>query len=222
MQPLVIATGNPHKVSELRAIFAGAGISVVGLKDVPGHERFREPLEDGTTFIENVRIKAKSYAGQTGRICLADDSGIEIDALGGRPGVISSHFCTDGREAGMSRADRDAANIARALRELEGVQADKRAARFVCHMCVADPKEKILAESRGTLEGRIGIPPRVPSGANGFGYDPIFLVGPDFLRTGAELPTEEKNRLSHRARAAQLIATCVLEAPDLIRNCGLG
>ena len=217
MEPIVLATGNPHKVEELRAIFAAAGVGVVGLKDLGG--QFEEPHEHGKTFEENASIKALSYARQTGRVCLADDSGLEIDALGGRPGVISSHYASDGRETGASRAERDAANNARVLRELEGVPIAKRAARFVCVMVVARPegryaedaetngrKARVLAVARGTLEGRIGIPPRVPRGENGFGYDPLFLVAPEFAQTGAELATTAKNRLSHRAKAAAKMA----------------
>ncbi|MBX3405572.1 MAG: non-canonical purine NTP pyrophosphatase [Phycisphaeraceae bacterium] len=242
MQPIVLATANPHKVAELRAIFAAAGISVIGLNDLPREslpsDGLREPEETGTTFEANATIKALSYAAQTGRACLADDSGIEIDALARadgtpRPGVISSHYSTDGRETGMSRAERDAANNARVLRELEGVPPERRTARFVCVMVLARPGEvrstvgtekdtegterggegsrrdfcatgcKVIATSRGTFEGRIGIPPRVPAGANGFGYDPLFLVAPEFERTGAELASDEKNRLSHRAMAAK-------------------
>lgn len=210
MEPIVLATANPHKVGELRAIFAAAGISVIGLNDLPPDELppggLREPEETGTTFQANATIKALSYAAQTGRACLADDSGIEIDALAlpdgtPRPGVISSHYSTDGRETGLTRAQRDAANNARVLRELEGLPPDRRAARFVCVMVLANP-ERVIATSRGTFEGRIGTPPRVPAGANGFGYDPLFLVAPDFARTGAELSSDQKNQLSHRARAA--------------------
>lgn len=216
MEEIVLATANPHKVDELRAIFAAAGISVLGLNDLPVGclpvGGLREPDESGSTFEANATIKALSYAAQTGRMCLADDSGIEIDALamsGGtpRPGVISSHYSTDGRETGLHRAERDAANNARVLKELEGVPPERRTARFVCVMVLARSASgtapaKVLATSRGTFEGRIGIPPRVPSGTNGFGYDPLFLVAPDFARTGAELTSDEKNRLSHRASAA--------------------
>lgn len=220
-QPIVLATANPHKVQELRAIFAAAGVEVFGLNELPVESLLpgglREPEETGRTFEENATIKAMSYAAQTGRMCLADDSGIEIDALAladgrPRPGVISSHYSTDGRETGISRAERDAANNARVLRELEGVPPEMRTARFVCVMVLAQPggrsaPSSVLATSRGTFEGRIGIPPRVPSGSNGFGYDPLFLVAPEYARTGAELTSEEKNRSSHRARAASQMVT---------------
>ncbi len=202
---IVIATGNPHKVEEIRAIFSrlAPGVELLGLGDLGG--TFEEPHEHGATFEANAGIKALGYAAQTGRWCLADDSGLEVDALAGRPGVISSHYCTGGREEGMTRAQRDAANNALVLSQLSGVETARRGARFVCVMALAKPGE-IIARSRGTFEGRIGEPPRVPAGANGFGYDPLFLVAPGFTRTGAELTSEEKNRASHRARAAEEMA----------------
>lgn len=202
---IVLATANPHKVDELRAILAPTGLPIRGLNDLPNPARFVEPVEHGSTFAENARIKALSYAQQTGLTCLADDSGIEIDALAlpdgtPRPGVISSHYCTDGSERGMSRAERDAANNARVLRELDGLPPERRAARFVCCMCLATP-DRVLHETRGEFAGAIGIPPRVPSGTHGFGYDPLFLVAPDYAHTGAELSSEDKNQRSHRALA---------------------
>lgn len=206
MPPIVIATGNPHKVTELRAIFAQQGIDVAGLAELGGGLSLAEPAETGTMLEENAQIKARSYAAQTGRICLADDSGLEVDALGGRPGVISSHFSTDGREAGIPREERDRLNNRRLLRELEGVPDAQRTARFMCVMCVAAPDGSVLATARGTFEGRIGRGPDVPRGENGFGYDPLFLVAPDFERTSAELPPEKKNRLSHRGAAARTMA----------------
>lgn len=207
---IVLSTGNPHKVDEMRAIFAreglaAAGVEVVGLKDLPDPHRFREPEEHGTTFEQNATIKALSYAQQTGEWCLADDSGLEVDALGGRPGVISSHYCTDGVEMGMTREQRDAANNERVLRELEGVPEERRSARFVCVMVLAKAG-KVSGQARGTFEGRIGSPPRVPAGTNGFGYDPLFLVAPGFGRTSAEMTTDEKNAGSHRAAAARAMA----------------
>src|SRR5437016_12136863 len=125
-EPIVIATGNPHKVEELRAIFGAAGLPILGLRDLHGHSRFTEPHEHGSTFEENATIKALSYAQQTGRVCLADDSGLEVDALAGRPGVISSHYSTGGAETGLSRPERDLANNERLLRELQGVPPERR------------------------------------------------------------------------------------------------
>lgn len=209
MDPVILATANPHKVAELRAIFAEAGMPVMGLRDLPGFECFHEPDEHGKTFEENATIKALSYARQTGRLCLADDSGLEVDALNGAPGVISSHYSTNGKETSVSRAERDAANNATLLRELEGVAPEARTARFVCVMVLAGA-EGVKATSRGTFEGRIGLPGEVPRGTNGFGYDPLFLAAPGFTRTSAELPPEEKNRLSHRGAAARAMARHIL------------
>lgn len=214
---VVLATSNLHKVDEMRAILTRprgggglgglAGVELVGLRDLPNAGALREPAETGSTFEQNATIKALSYARQTGLVCLADDSGLEIDALGGHPGVISSHYCTDGREEGMTRPQRDAANNQRVLRELEGVRAEQRGARFVCVMVLAGPGSfSPLHQSRGTFEGRIGMLGDVPRGENGFGYDPLFLVGAEpyfFSVTSAELSTEEKNRLSHRGAAAR-------------------
>lgn len=208
MEEIIIATGNPHKVTEMRAIFRAHGIPVAGLQDLG--RRFLEPDEHGATFEENAAIKALSYASQTGRLCLADDSGLEVDALGGAPGVISSHFASGGVETGASRARRDAENNERLLRELEGLPPERRAARFVCVMCLASPGTgatgpRILATTRGTFEGRIGLrEERVPRGEHGFGYDPLFIV--DDGRTSAELSPPEKNARSHRAAAATAMA----------------
>jgi XTP/dITP diphosphohydrolase len=211
MDPIVIATGNAHKVAELRAIFADAGVPVVGLHDLPGHGRFREPEEHGRTFEENAAIKARSYAEQTGRVCLADDSGLEVDALSGAPGVISSHYCTDGRDTGLAREERDRLNNERLLRDLAGVPPEQRSARFVCVMALAAPGRDapLCAATRGTFEGRIGLPGQVPRGVHGFGYDPLFLAAPDFTRTGAELRPSEKNARSHRGAAARAMAAAL-------------
>jgi XTP/dITP diphosphohydrolase len=207
---IVLATGNPHKIEEMRAIFAAHGLRVIGLTHVLGGP-FEEPRETGTTFEENATIKALSYAEQTGKWCLADDSGLEVDALGGKPGVISSHYSTDGVETGLNREERDRANNERVLRELAGAPLEKRAARFVCVMVLAEgtTSSAVLAISRGTFEGRIGLPPNIPRGANGFGYDPIFLLPAPETRTSAELSPDEKNARSHRAMAAGDMARAI-------------
>jgi XTP/dITP diphosphohydrolase len=197
---LLAATSNPHKLDELRAIFAPLGVRVLGLNDVPGGP-FTEPDEHGATFEENARIKAIAYARMTGRTCLADDSGLEVDALGGAPGVHSAYYA--GHEG--TRSERDARNNAKLLAALIDVPAEKRGARFVCCMCLADPAGNILAESRGTYEGRIGLAPR---GANGFGYDPLLML-PDG-RSSAELSEEEKNARSHRGAAARSMAQSLI------------
>lgn len=211
MGPITIATANPGKVAELRPIFARLGIGVVGLADLAAPTTpTTEPEETGDSFEANATIKAISYAKQTGTVCLADDSGLEVDALGGAPGVVSSHYATDGDEDGRPRAQRDAANNERLLRELADVPAEARTARFVCVMVLVNPDGEILATSRGTFEGRIGTEPR---GKNGFGYDPLFLVAPDHARTSAEMAADEKNAVSHRAKAAQEIAQAIAGLP---------
>src|SRR5690606_33319196 len=123
--PIVLATANPHKVAELRDIFAAAGVEVLSLSEIPGGVP-PEPTETGATFEQNATIKARAYARATGMVCLADDSGLEVDALEGAPGVISSHYSTDGLETGVSRAARDAANNERVLRELHNVPEHRR------------------------------------------------------------------------------------------------
>ncbi len=204
---IVIATGNPHKVEELRAIFAEAAgdLPIVGLEAFD--QAFDEPEETGDTFEANATIKARSYARRTRSWCLADDSGLEIDALGGKPGVISSHYFCDGGPSDTPRPERDRMNNERVLRELEMIADDQRSARFVCVMVLADPSGTVRALVRGTFEGRIGRPPRVPSGNHGFGYDPLFLtLESGFARTSAEMEPTDKNRVSHRAVAARQMA----------------
>ena len=193
---LLIATSNPHKLDELRAILAPLAINPVGLNEAEASD-LPEPEETGETFEENAQLKAAAYARMTNRICLADDSGLEVDALDGQPGVHSARYAG----VGANRAERDAANNAKLLAELDNIPDEQRSARFVCCICVASPSGEVLAASRGTFEGRIAHAPR---GSHGFGYDPL-LVLPDG-RTSAELPPDEKNQRSHRAAAAREIA----------------
>lgn len=164
-------------------------IEIVGLDAFPGAP---EPEETGDTFAENARIKATSAAGATGHPALADDSGICIDALGGRPGVRSARWAGPGSG--------DAEWIAKTLHELQGVPDEERTARYVCALALAAPDGAILGETEGLFEGRIAHAPR---GAGGFGYDPIFLLADDPDRTAAELTPEEKNARSHRGRAVR-------------------
>ena len=200
---LVVATTNPGKLREITRAMEATAFESIGLADVGAD--LTTPEETGATFHDNARIKAVSYARQTGLPCLADDSGLEVDALDGAPGVISSHFATAGLETGIPRAERDAANNAHLLDALAGTPAEQRSARFVCVMIVADPDGAILHTARGTFDGRIGEPPRVPSGEHGFGYDPLFLVGPYFEQTSAEISPDEKNARSHRGHALRSI-----------------
>jgi len=203
----VIATQNPGKVHELRRLLGEAALGeryrVLGLDEVGGP--FEEPEEGTDSFLVNATIKATAYARLTGHWCLADDSGLEVDALGGVPGVISSHYYSSGEDRGDGREIRDPANNERLLRDLEGVPAERRTARFVCTMVLANPEGETLATARGAFEGRIGVPETdgVPRGEGGFGYDPVFLVGPGFTISSAELTAAEKNALSHRGAATR-------------------
>jgi XTP/dITP diphosphohydrolase len=193
---VLFATTNPHKLDEVRPVLAEVGIEVEGLDaygDLP------EPVEDGDTFAANARIKAEAYARATGRRCLAEDSGLEVDALDGRPGVYSARYA--GAEG--DRATRDRANNDKLLREVAAVPEAERSARFVCAMCLADPDGTVVAETRGTYEGVITSEPR---GENGFGYDPLLYL-PDADCTSAELSPEAKNARSHRGAAVRAMAT---------------
>lgn len=200
---ILVATGNPHKAYEIRAILAPLGVRVLSLEDV-AHAHLVEPEETGETFEENARLKAIGYASQTGMNCLADDSGLEVDALGGRPGVYSARYAG----IGSTRDERDRANNDRLLAELQHVPFDQRTARFVCRMCLASPEGEIIAESAGYFPGYIGVPPDVPRGTNGFGYDPLFLL-PDVAKTSAELTSAEKNTRSHRGHAGRAMADAI-------------
>lgn len=200
---LLFATSNPHKIEEVLAILAPLGIGVVGLDSLD--EQPPEPEEDGETFEENARIKAIGYARATRRHCLADDSGLEVDALGGAPGVHSARYASSGE----TRAERDAANNKKLLRELKDVPADQRTARFVCVMTLTDPWGNILHETRGTFSGVVSDHPR---GTNGFGYDPLLYL-PDANCTSAELSPDAKNARSHRGEAARKMAQWLREHP---------
>jgi XTP/dITP diphosphohydrolase len=196
MRPLLFATTNPHKVHEVRQILAPLGLQVTSLDALPDPPP--EPAEDADTFQGNARIKALAYASATGLECLAEDSGLEVDALGGAPGVHSARYA--GTTGG--RAQRDAANNEKLLAALSGVPAEARTARFVCALCLAAPDGRVLHEVQGTYEGRIAD---APQGENGFGYDPLLFL-PDVGKTSAELSPEEKNARSHRGRAVRALA----------------
>jgi XTP/dITP diphosphohydrolase len=191
---VLLATSNPHKLDEVSAILGGIGITVVGLDVLATLPP--EPEEDADTFEGNARLKAIGYAQSTGRRCLADDSGLEVDALDGAPGIHSARYSG----IGDCREERDAANNAKLLEAMQGVSSDDRSARFVCCMCLADPDGTIVAESRGTFDGTIALKGR---GGHGFGYDPLLIL-PEGI-TSAELSPDEKNCRSHRAVATRLL-----------------
>jgi XTP/dITP diphosphohydrolase len=200
--PILFATSNPHKLDEVRPVLADLDIQVIGLDDldldVP------EPEEDGDTFEANARIKALAYAEATGRRCLAEDSGLEVDALGGAPGVQSARYA----QCDGDRSERDRANNDKLLAAMASVPDGQRSARFVCAMCLADPDGSVVTQTRGTYEGTIG---RAPRGANGFGYDPLLWL-PEVGKTSAELEPKDKNARSHRGAATRALAAWLRSA----------
>lgn len=184
MRRILIATSNAGKVREMRAVLASLPVELCELGDVPP---MPEVVEDGDTFEANALKKALSYAEQSGLWTLADDSGLEVDALGGAPGVHSARYSGTGD---------DLANNRKLIAALAGVSETERTARFVCCLALVG-MGKVLATARGTIEGRIIDEPR---GQNGFGYDPHFYV-PELQTTTAELTPDHKNRISHRGIA---------------------
>ncbi len=189
---IVFATRNPGKLRELRQLLFHEGLEVVGLDDLPG----APPIEEnGATFAENAVAKALGTMRATGLPSLADDSGLEVDALQGAPGVRSARY------AGPDASDAD--RVALLLQHLQGVPPEQRSARFRCAVAFADPRDPDRVEVReGTCEGRILEAPR---GQGGFGYDPVFYVEA-LGQTFAEAPAATKNRLSHRGQAMRQMA----------------
>ena len=173
---ITFATGNAHKLQEINEIAAGSGVEFI----LP--PAGFDPVEDGETFEDNSLIKAREAARLSEMMSLADDSGLCVDALNGAPGIYSARY-----------ADTAQARIDKLLIELDGV--NDRKAKFVCAMTLVDADGKVLFQTRGECHGEIA---RGQSGVNGFGYDPIFLIG---QKTMAEMSEEEKNEISHRGRA---------------------
>jgi XTP/dITP diphosphohydrolase len=199
---IVLATRNAGKIRELADALRAFGLEVLGLDAFPGLE---DVAEDGASFEENSLIKACAVAGHTGCVAVADDSGLEVDALGGAPGIYSARY-SDMRplppEAEDPALSRDARNNLVLLRELAAVPDAQRTGRFVCAMSACKPDGTSIT-LRAAWEGRIA---RAPKGTNGFGYDPLFF-DPEAGRTAAELGPEEKNARSHRGKAlGQLLA----------------
>ncbi|MEN6626536.1 MAG: RdgB/HAM1 family non-canonical purine NTP pyrophosphatase [Candidatus Sumerlaeia bacterium] len=197
MPVLLIATNNRHKIEELRQILVDVlGADAIELKGADEFPDIPAPEETGSTFEANAVIKAQAYASATGLLTLADDSGLVVDALGGRPGVMSARYA----------ATTEARNE-RVLGEMADVPAEKRAARFVCVAALAAPGGAVQTRT-GTVEGRIAFAPR---GAAGFGYDPIFeLTEPPYAGfTTAELTAAQKHSISHRGRALRAIAPLI-------------
>ena len=192
----VLATFNRDKLRELSALLGLPGITLTALCDVPGAI---PPAETGATLRENALLKARAALALTGLPAFGDDTGLEVDALGGRPGIHAARYA--GPRASYAE------NLAKLLAELRGVEAARRTARFRCACVACLPGGRELV-AEGVLEGRIALAPR---GANGFGYDPAFEIE-GLGRTLAELSEAEKNTLSHRARAVHALAALLVEA----------
>jgi XTP/dITP diphosphohydrolase len=224
---ILLASSNPHKLEEIRAIFAIEAQGDLGWIELIGLESLERPIappaETGRSFEANAVLKARVYAAESGLICLADDSGLEVDALGGEPGVDSANY------AGLHgpRSTVDPANNQLLLKKLGDTPIERRTARFVCVMALVTPPDltlprprtaapshgdDVLALVRGAVEGRILLPhetadpsqPQRGRGEHGFGYDPLFHV-PHLEKTLAELLPDQKNALSHRGAAARRI-----------------
>ena len=187
MKTILVATTNAGKLKELGEML-DIDAEFKGLADFP---EIPEVEEDGDTFKANAAKKATEYAKATGLMTIADDSGLVIDALDGAPGVHSARFSGEKNKTLI-----DHKNIEKVLELLQGVPAEKRTARFVCSICLASP-EKVLIQTEGTVEGTITETER---GANGSGYDPVFLIT-SINKTAAELGAEAKNKISHRGNA---------------------
>ena len=187
MHTLLLATSNLHKLEEFRAIFSDLPLRMFSLSEIQLNV---DVEETGNSFAENAELKARAYVQMSHMLTLADDSGLEIDALGGAPGVHSARFL--GSETSYEERFRVI------LEQLQGLPLDQRSARFRCVIALAEPTGNIHIVE-GVVEGVIADCPR---GSHGFGYDPIFFL-PELGKTFAELESVDKNRISHRARAAQ-------------------
>lgn len=190
-ETVVVATGNAGKLVEIRAVLATSALTFVTARELGA-----EPLdvaETGATFLDNALLKARAYCERFGMPALADDSGLEVDALGGEPGVFSARYAGEPGD--------DAANNAKLLRELAEVPAERRRARFRCTMTLVWPDGRQVSAT-GACEGAIAF---APAGEGGFGYDPLFLPDAAPGRTMAQLSVAEKNAISHRGAALRAL-----------------
>ncbi len=187
---LLAGTKNAGKIRELKELLAGLPLSLQSLNEF---ENVVEPEETGATFAENAALKAVYYARETGFATLADDSGLEVEALNNAPGVYSARY------AGANASD--AEKISKLLNEMKTLKAENRSARFVCALVLTDKTGEIIFQTEGICRGKIALS---PSGKNGFGYDPVFIPE-DFEQTFGELSDAIKSNLSHRARAIEKI-----------------
>jgi XTP/dITP diphosphohydrolase len=200
MQQVVLASGNQGKLVELQAIFTANSVELVPQSQF----KVSEVAETGLSFVENALIKARHASIETGLPSIADDSGIEVDALNGEPGIYSARY------AGISGSSADTANNAKLLKELEQVAEPERTARFQCVIVfLRHEKDPMPLICQGTWEGRVLFE---ASGGNGFGYDPLFYV-PTHQCASADLDPEVKNSLSHRGQALRQLLQCWQNLP---------
>ncbi|MDO5155451.1 MAG: XTP/dITP diphosphatase [Eubacteriales bacterium] len=189
MKKLIFATGNENKMKEIRMILGDLDYDIFSMKEA-GIDV--DIVEDGTTFEENAAIKATTISKIANCVVLADDSGLEVDYMDKQPGIMSARWMGEDTSYRIKNA--------KIIENLEGVPDEQRTARFVCAIAAAFPDGRVVTK-RGTIEGIIGYEER---GENGFGYDPIFFL-PEYGKTTAELSPEEKNKISHRGRALEMI-----------------
>lgn len=189
MEKLIFATGNEGKMKEIRMILGDLDYEILSMKEAGISA---DIVEDGKTFEENAEIKAKAISKLANCLVLADDSGLEVDYMDKQPGIYSARWMGEDTSYDIKNK--------KIIENLEGVPEEKRTARFVCAVAAAFPDGRVITK-RGTIEGIIGYEQR---GENGFGYDPIFFL-PEYGMTTAELPVEEKNKISHRGRALEQI-----------------
>ena len=195
MEKIIFATGNEHKMIEIRAILSDLGAEILSQKEA-GIKA--DVVEDGATFEENAIIKAKTIMEATGEIALADDSGLEVDYLDGAPGIYSARFAGEDTSYDIKNQN--------LIDRLDGVPKEKRTARFVCAIAAVLPDGKELV-TRQTMEGYIGWE---PEGVNGFGYDPIFYLD-EFGCSSATISPEQKNAISHRGKALRAMKELLIE-----------
>ena len=196
MLNIVLGTHNAKKLAELEELLPRDAVRLTSLADLPDAI---EVEETGATFQENAALKATVQARQLGRWVLAEDSGISVDALDGRPGVFSARYAGDSAD--------DDANNQRLLSELQGVPASRRGAHYNCQLCLADPAGQVRLEATGYCHGRIA---ERPAGRNGFGYDPLFVI-PEYHRTFGQLDPLVKRILSHRGRGLRMMIPPLLK-----------
>jgi XTP/dITP diphosphohydrolase len=196
---LLIATTNPGKVREFRQLLA-AIVPADQFTDLSQFPKAESVPETGSTFLANACLKASGYARQVNLWSLADDSGLAVDALDGKPGVFSARWAAQHKQG-----TGDQANNTLLLDQIKNIPDEKRTARFICSLALANPAGKIILTATDTVEGRLL---RAPRGTGGFGYDPLFLI-PSLNKTTAELPAEQKHQISHRGKALRRLAALI-------------